>query len=125
MFSFLSELNPKVYFVTFAVFVVVLVGGYIGYLEYKLKNKEIELIKKEQKIKETNDDLVEQKQINDLTIKGYEQTLKVEKEIADEKAIALEQKIEVTKTTNKVKEAVIKRGEIKQDEKSNFTIVTF
>jgi hypothetical protein len=125
MFSFLSGLNPKVYFVTFAVFAVVLVGGYIGYIEYKLKNKEIELIKKEQKIKETNDDLVEQKQINDLTIKGYEQTLKVEKEIADEKAIALEQKIEVTKTTNKVKEAVIKRGEIKQDEKSNFTIVTF
>jgi Tfp pilus assembly protein PilO len=60
MFSFLSGLNPKVYFIAFAVFAVVLVGGYIGYLEYKLKNKEIELIKKEQKIKETNDDLVEQ-----------------------------------------------------------------
>lgn len=125
MFSFLSGLNPKVYFVTFAVFAVVLVGGYIGYLEYKLKNKEIELIEKKQKIKETSDDLVEQKNINALTIKGYEQTLKVERAIADEKAIALEQKIEVTKTTSKVKEAVIKRGEIKQDEKSNFTIINF
>jgi hypothetical protein len=76
-------------------------------------------------LKESNSSLAEQKQINDLTIKGYEQTLKVEKEIADEKAIALEQKIEVTKTSSKVKEAVIKRGEIKPDEKSNFTIVTF
>lgn len=123
MFSLISGLNPKVYFVAIAVFGVLLVGGYIGYLKYDLKNKEIELIKKEQKI--ISDDLVEQKQINDLTIKGYEQTLKVERAIADEKAIALEQKIEVTKTTSKVKEAVIKRGEIKPDEKSNFSIIEF
>ena len=58
-------------------------------------------------------------------IDGYELTLKVEKEIATEKAIQTEQKQEVIKTTSRVKEAVIKRGEIKQDEKSNFTIVTF
>lgn len=110
MFSFLSGFNPKVYFVAITVLVVVLVGGYIGYLEKKLEK--------------TSNDLVEQRNINDLTIKGYEQTLIVEKEISDEKVIALEQKIEVTKTTSKVKEAVIKRGEIKSDEKSSFSIIT-
>ena len=76
-------------------------------------------------LKESNSSLVEQKEINDLTIKGYEKTLAIEREISNEKAITQEQKIEVIKTTSKVKEAVIKRGEIKQDEKSNFTIVTF
>ena len=76
-------------------------------------------------LKESNSSLVEQKEINDLTIKEYEKTLAIEREISNEKAITQEQKIEVIKTTSKVKEAVIKRGEIKQDEKSNFTIVTY
>jgi hypothetical protein len=76
-------------------------------------------------LKESVSSLAEQKQINDLTIKGYEKTLAIEREVSNQKAITQEQKIEVVKTTSKVKEAVIKRGEIKPDEKSNFTIVTF
>ncbi len=76
-------------------------------------------------LKESNSNLVEQKEINELTIEGYEKTLAIEREISNQKAITQEQKLEVVKITNKVKEAVIKRGEIKQDEKSNFTIVTF
>ena len=58
-------------------------------------------------------------------IEGYNATLEIERAMATEKAITMEQKQEVIKTTSKVKEAVIKRGEIKQDEKSNFTIVNF
>lgn len=58
-------------------------------------------------------------------IEGYNATLEIERAMAKESAITQEQKQEVIKTTSKVKEAVIKRGEIKQDEKSNFTIVTF
>lgn len=58
-------------------------------------------------------------------IESYNAVIEIEKAIATEKAIALEQKQEVIKTTSKVQAAVIKRGEIKQDEKSNFTIVNF
>lgn len=58
-------------------------------------------------------------------IEGYEATIIVREKLAGEKAITQEQKIEVIKTTSKLKEAVIKRGEIKQDEKSNFSIIEF
>jgi serine/threonine-protein kinase RIO1 len=58
-------------------------------------------------------------------IDGYELTLKVEKETSVQKAITQEQKeVVVTKYKTLIKE-VEKRGEIKQDEKSSFTIVTF
>lgn len=58
-------------------------------------------------------------------IDAYELTLKVEKETSVQKAITQEQKeVVVTKYKTLIKE-VEKRGEIKQDEKSNFTIVTF
>lgn len=76
-------------------------------------------------LKNTASKLDEANKNFDLTVAAYESTLKVEKQIAEQKAITQEQKLEVVKITNKVKEAVIKRGEIKQDEKSNFTIVTF
>ncbi len=76
-------------------------------------------------LKNTASKLDEANKNFDLTVAAYESTLKVEKQIAEQKAITQEQKQEVIKTTSKLKEAVIKRGEIKQDEKSNFTIVTF
>ncbi len=76
-------------------------------------------------LKNTASKLDEANKNFDLTVAAYESTLKVEKQIAEQKAITQEQKQEVIKTTSKLKEAVRKRGEIKQDEKSNFTIVTF
>lgn len=120
--TFFSGFNLKTYLVAG---VIAIAAGYIGYLELDSKSKEIELINKEKKLKEVTDERDEAKTNNELIIQAYELTLKVEKEIAEQKAITQEQKQEVIKITSKVKEAVIKRGEIKQDEKSNFTIVTF
>lgn len=111
MFSFLTGINIKIYIgiglILFAI------GGwiYISNLKSDLENTRIER-------DEANKN-------NELIIKAYEQTLAIEREISEQKKITNEQKQEVIKTTSKVKEAVIKRGEIKQDEKSNFTIVTF
>lgn len=56
-------------------------------------------------------------------IEGYNATLELERTITKQRTITLEQKQEVIKTTSKVKEAVIKRGEIKQDEKADFIAV--
>lgn len=120
--SVLSGFSPKTYLVAG---VIAIAAGYIGYLKLDSKSKEIELIKKEKKIEEVTSERDEANKNNELIIQAYEQTLAIEKEIAAQKAITQEQKQEVIKTTSKLKEAVIKRGEIKHDEKSNFTIVTF
>ena len=79
----------------------------------------------ENQLENTSSKLTEANNNNKLMHEAYEKTLAIEREISEQKAITQEQKEEVIKTTSKVKEAVIKRGEIKQDEKSNFTIVTF
>lgn len=113
MFSLINGLNPKVYFVAIAVFGVLLVGGYIGYLKNDLKNKE-------QKLEKTSNDLVEQKNINDLTIKAYEQTLEIEKEKNTFEITTQKEKEPLIKISEKVKqevEKVKKYKEVKQDEK--------
>lgn len=56
-------------------------------------------------------------------IEGYNATLELERTITKQRTITLEQKQEVIKSTSKVKEAVIKRGEIKQDEKADFIAI--
>lgn len=120
--SVLSGFNPKTYLVAG---VVVIAAGYIGYLKLDSKSKEIELIKKEKTIEDVTLERDEANKNNELIIQAYEQTLAIEKEIAAQKAITQEQKeVVVTKYKTLIKE-VEKRGEIKQDEKSNFTIVTF
>ena len=118
MFSFLSGIAPKVYLGLVAVGIVFVLGGYIKYLKNSLEDREAELSSKNEIIKNKDEDI---KNIID----GYEKTLAIEKEIASQKAITQEQKeTVVTKYKTLIKE-VEKRGEIKQDEKSNFTIVTF
>ena len=62
---------------------------------------------------------------NKLIIEAYEQTIKVEREIAAQKAVTTEQKEVVVTKYKTLTKTIEKRGEIKQDEKSNFTIVTF
>lgn len=56
----------------------------------------------------------------------YEKNLATQIEIAKQKEITQNEKQEVIKSTSKVKEELIKRGEIKQDEKENdFIVVKF
>ncbi len=114
--TFLSKF--KIYF--FLGFV--LVSLYFYTLNAKL---EVELEKTNSKLTQTNSKLDEANKNNQLIIQAYEKTLAIEKEIAEQKAVTTEQKeVVVTKYKTLIKE-VEKRGEIKQDEKSNFTIVTF
>jgi CO dehydrogenase/acetyl-CoA synthase delta subunit len=118
MFSFITGLNPKVYLVAALLLFTVSTAGYINNLQSNLEDKEVELKTTSLKLDEANKN-------NELIIQAYEKTLAIEKEIATQKAITQEQKeVVVTKYKTLIKE-VEKRGEIKQDEKSNFTIVTF
>lgn len=118
MWSIITSLNPRLYLGIVLVLVAIWSVSYVNNLKSDLADEKLSKETYKEKLNEANNN-------NELIIQAYEKTLAIEREISNEKAITQEQKIEVIKTTSKVKEAVIKRGEMKQDEKSNFTIVTF
>ena len=62
---------------------------------------------------------------NKNIIEAYEKTLAIEREIAKEQSVTTEQKEKVVIKYQTLVKEVQKRGEIKQDENSNFSIVTF
>ena len=113
MSSFITGLIPKGYLIAGLVLLALSVGGYIKYLQN-------DNAQKAQTIKEKEKDI-------ENIIEGYEATILLREKLASEKAIATEQKEVVVIKQNKYKEAVIKRGGIKQDEKkcSNCTLVHF
>lgn len=115
MYSFLQVIGLK------NIFLITLVIAIVGNFMYQKKVEE----SLEKEITESNIKLNEANENNRLMNEAYELTLKVEKETSVQKAITQEQKeVVVTKYKTLIKE-VEKRGEIKQDEKSSFTIVTF
>ncbi len=107
-----------------ALLIIAVVGTYayqnrqINSLKSDLEKTNITLEEKEQKLKEANED-------NKNIIEAYEKTLAIEREVANEKAVTSEQKEKVVIKYQTLIKEVQKRGEIKQDEKSDFTIVTF
>ena len=90
----------------------------INSLKSDLEETNITLEEKEQKLNQANED-------NKNIIEAYEKTLAIEREIANEKAVTTEQKEKVVIKYQTLVKEVEKRGEIKQDEKSDFTIVSF
>ena len=107
-----------------ALLIITIVGTYayqnrqINSLKSDLEKTNITLEEKEQKLKEANED-------NKNIIEAYEKTLAIEREVANEKAVTSEQKEKVVIKYQTLIKEVQKRGEIKPDENSNFTIVSF
>ncbi len=104
---------------------ITVVGAWISYevTNYKKMKSELnetkkEIIKKDEQIKENEKNF-------DLAVEAYEKTLAIERLIVEQKTITSEQKEKVVIKYQTLVKEVEKRGEIKQDEKSNFTIVTF
>ena len=125
MFSFLTALSPRLYLGIILVLVAVSGVSYINALKSDIEEKSFQLEDKEMDLEDANEKLDESNKNNELIIQAYEKTLAIEREIATQKTITQEQKeVVVTKYKTLIKE-VEKRGEIKLDEKSNFTIVTF
>ena len=118
MFSLLSGLNPKVYLVAILLFIVASAGIYINHLQSNNEKKDAELKSTSLKLQEANEN-------NKKIIEAYEKTLAIEREKANQKAVTTEQKEVVITKYKTLTKTIEKRGEIKQDEKSNFTIVTF
>ncbi len=107
------SLSTKALLVVVAVLVGILIvfGAYNYYLDSKLEKTTTEL-------NEANANI-------EKIIEAYEYSLKVQKEISSQEAISIEQKEKVIVKNKVLIKEVQKRGEIKQDENSNFTIVSF
>ena len=118
MFSFLTALSPRIYL---GIALVVLAIWSVSYVN----NLKSDLAEERQAKEDIKTELDESIKNNELIIKAYEQTLAIEREIAEQKAITQEQKEVVVTKYKTLTKTIEKRGEIKQDEKSNFTIVTF
>ena len=118
MFSFLTGLNPKVYFISGVLLALVGIGFYINHLQSELLDRETKLEATSSKLKESNEN-------NTKIIEAYEEALSIQLAKAEQKAITQEQKEVVVTKYKTLTKTIEKRGEIKQDEKSNFTIVSF
>ena len=104
---------------------ITVVAVWISYQVTKYKQMVSELEESKKVIFAKDEEIKEKNKNFDLAVEAYEKTIVIERETAKEKAVVQEQKeVVVTKYKTLIKE-VEKRGEIKQDEKSNFTIVTF
>lgn len=118
MFSFISGLVPKGYLVIGAILVIASIGGYINHLQSSLEDRDTQILSKDEIIKNKDTDIQN-------IITGYEETIKIKEEIAAQKAVTQEQKEVVVTKYKTLTKTIEKRGVIKQDEKSNFNIVTF
>ena len=106
---------------------ITVVGVWISYQVTKYKQMVSELEETKKVITLKDEEIKEKNKNFDLAVEAYEKTLAIERLVTEQKTITSEQKEKVVTKQNKYKEAVIKRGEIKKDEKecSNFTLVHF
>ena len=126
MFTVISSLYKTIGLknIILGILIIAAVGTYayqnrqINSLKSDLEETNITLEEKEQKLNQANED-------NKNIIEAYEKTLAIEREIANEKAVTTEQKEKVVIKHQTLVKEVQKRGEIKPDENSNFTIVSF
>lgn len=114
--SIFTALSPRLYLGIALVLAAIWSVSYVN-------NLKSDLAEERQAKEDIKTELDEANKNNKLIIEAYEQTIKIEREMAEQKAITQSQKQEVIKSTSKVKEAVIKRGEIKQDEKADFIAI--
>lgn len=77
------------------------------------------------KLEENSLKLNEANSNNKLIIEAYEQTIRLNDAVVKEETITTEAKEKVVIKYQTLIKEVQKRGEIKQDENSNFTIVSF
>lgn len=106
---------------------ITVVGVWISYQFTKYKQIVSELEESKKVIFAKDEEIKEKNKNFDLAVEAYEKTIAIERLVTEQKTITSEQKEKVVTKQNKYKEAVIKRGEIKKDEKecSNFTLVHF
>lgn len=110
--------NSKILLIGLVVAIFIGQSLYIKYISSELENTE----QREKKAKEEKESL---QLAFDTAVPEYERQLDFERSKAVFVSKTLKEKEKVLKATSKVKEEVVKRGEIKDEENSNFTITSF
>jgi hypothetical protein len=99
--------------------------GSFAYQNKKISSQNETITSLNEDIEKKKDELAQAQNDNKNIIEAYEKTLAIEKSIAKEETVITEQKEKVVIKYQTLVKEVQKRGEIKQDENSNFTIVSF
>jgi hypothetical protein len=99
--------------------------GSFAYQNKKISSQNETITSLNEDIEKKKDKLAQAQNDNKNIIEAYEKTLAIERQIAKEQSVTTEQKEKVVIKYQTLIKEVQKRGEIKQDENSNFTIVSF
>lgn len=127
MFSLISGFfsNSKILLGSLVVIVFLIQVAYIKYITNSLEQEEKNNQKLEMDIKAKVSEYESLQVALNTAVIEYEKQLDFERSKAVFEKNTLKDKELVTKTSVKVKEQVMKRGEIKNEENSNFTITSF
>lgn len=127
MFSLISGFfsNSKLLLGSLVLIVFLIQVAYIKYITNSLEQEEKNNQKLEMDIKEKEQEKESLQVAFNRAVIEYEKQLDFERSKAVFEKNTLKDKELVTKTSVKVKEQVMKRGEIKNEENSNFTITSF
>lgn len=127
MFSLISGFfsNSKLLLGSLVLIVFLIQVAYIRYITNSLEQEEKNNQKLEMDIKEKEQEKESLQVAFNRAVIEYEKQLDFERSKAVFEKNTLKDKELVTKTSVKVKEQVMKRGEIKNEENSNFTITSF
>ena len=127
MFSLISGFfsNFKLLLGSLVVIVFLIQVAYIKYITNSLEQEEKNNQKLEMDIKAKVSEYESLQVALNTAVIEYEKQLDFERSKAVFEKNTLKDKELVTKTSVKVKEQVMKRGEIKNEENSNFTITSF
>lgn len=127
MFSLISGFfsNSKLLLGSLVVIVFLIQVAYIKYITNSLEQEEKNNQKLEMDIKAKVSEYESLQVALNTAVIEYEKQLDFERSKAVFEKNTLKDKELVTKTSVKVKEQVMKRGEIKNEENSNFTITSF
>lgn len=127
MFSLISGFfsNSKLLLGSLVLIVFLIQVAYIKYITNSLEQEEKNNQKLEMDIKAKVSEYESLQVALNTAVIEYEKQLDFERSKAVFEKNTLKDKELVTKTSVKVKEQVMKRGEIKNEENSNFTITSF
>lgn len=127
MFSLISGFfsNSKLLLGSLVVIVFLIQVAYIKYITNSLEQEEKNNQKLEMDIKAKVSEYESLQVALNTAVIEYEKQLDFERSKAVFEKNTLKDKELVTKTSVKVKEQVMKRGEIKNEENTNFTITSF
>lgn len=127
MFSLISGFfsNSKLLLGSLVLIVFLIQVAYIKYITNSLEQEEKNNQKLEMDIKAKVSEYESLQVALNTAVIEYEKQLDFERSKAVFEKNTLKDKDLVTKTSVKVKEQVMKRGEIKNEENSNFTITSF